>query len=102
MGPHEDEDRDTNSATNQQSPTPNALEDEIQDGQYNKAVCITVHSVRKRLTDSDGVSSKAAIDGIVEAGLLKDDSPKEVKEVRHSQEQGSEEKTIITLEAIER
>ena len=50
--------------------------------------------------DPDGISAKWAIDAIVKAGVLKDDSPKEVKEVRFSQEKiGTEfeEDTIITL-----
>ena len=58
---------------------------------------IHIHSIRKRLTDPDGISAKAAIDGIVKTGLLKDDSTKEIKEIIYSQEKGSEEKTIIIL-----
>ena len=61
-------------------------------------VCITVHSLRRRLADSDGISAKACIDGLVKAGLLVDDSPTEVKEVRFSQEKAEVEKTIITIE----
>jgi hypothetical protein len=62
-------------------------------------VRIAVHSLRRRLADSDGISAKACIDGLVKAGLLKDDSPEYVKEVRFSQEKAQDEKTIITLEA---
>lgn len=61
-------------------------------------VCIHVHSIRKRLTDADGISAKAAIDGIVHAGILKDDSPQYVKEVTYSQEKGEPEETIITIQ----
>lgn len=61
-------------------------------------VCIHVHSIRKRLTDADGISAKAAIDGIVHAGILKDDSPKYVKEVTYSQEKGEPEETVITIQ----
>ena len=56
-----------------------------------------MHSIRKRLTDADGVSAKAAIDGLVLAGILPDDSPKYVKEVTYSQEKGDPEKTIIEI-----
>lgn len=63
----------------------------------NTPVVICIHSARKRLCDADGVSAKAAIDGIVHSGLLSDDSPTYVKEVRYTQEKGSEEKTIITI-----
>lgn len=58
---------------------------------------IHIHSKRKRLVDADGVSAKAAIDSLVLAGLLQDDSPKFVKEVTYSQEQSAEEETIITI-----
>jgi Holliday junction resolvase RusA-like endonuclease len=62
---------------------------------------IHVHSVRKRLCDVDGISAKAAIDGLVHCGILEDDSPKYVKEVTYSQsktEKGEEERTEITIE----
>ena len=39
---------------------------------FDAPVSIHVHSVRKRLTDADGISAKAAIDGLVHAGILKD------------------------------
>ena len=63
-------------------------------------VNIHIHSKRKRLADPDGVSGKAAIDGLVHAGLLKDDSLKFIGEVTHSQEKISKlesEETIITI-----
>lgn len=52
---------------------------------FDSPACIHVHSIRTRLTDSDGISAKAAIDGIVYAGILADDSPAEVKQVSYSQ-----------------
>ena len=58
---------------------------------------IHIHSIRKRLTDADGISGKACIDGLVHAGILQDDSPAFVSQVSYSQEKGKEEKTIITL-----
>lgn len=61
---------------------------------------ILVHSRRRRLTDPDGVSAKAAIDSLVKAGILVDDSALYVREVRYSQEKikkGDEEETIITV-----
>jgi hypothetical protein len=65
-----------------------------------KRVSIHVHSKRKRLVDADGVSAKAAIDGLVIAGVLEDDSNKYVKEVSYSQEKiqkGEEEEAIIEV-----
>jgi Holliday junction resolvase RusA-like endonuclease len=58
---------------------------------------IHIHSKRKRLTDADGASAKAVIDGLVHGGLLQDDSSQFVKEVSYSQEQSKEEETIIEI-----
>ena len=59
---------------------------------------INIHSVRKRLTDPDGVSAKAAIDGLVHGGILIDDSPEFVKSVTYTQEKAvDEEYTVITI-----
>ena len=61
---------------------------------------IRVHGRRHRLTDPSGASDKAAIDGLVLAGVLTDDSAKYIKEVTHSQEQipkSQPEETLITL-----
>lgn len=71
---------------------------------YDTPVCLHIHSLRHRLCDSDGISGKASIDGLVKAGVLSDDSAKEVKSVTYSQElipRGQEEQTKITImEAI--
>ena len=64
---------------------------------FNGQVSIRVHSIRKRLTDADGICSKYAIDAVVDAGILPDDSPKYVTEVSHTQEKGKEEKTFIII-----
>ena len=61
---------------------------------------ISIHSIRQKLCDPDGICGKAAIDGLVHSGLLLDDSPSEVEQVTFSQEKISkkgQEKTIITL-----
>lgn len=60
-------------------------------------VRIHVHSVRARLADADGISAKAAIDGLIHAGILADDSPACVESVTFSQEQGTPEQTVITI-----
>lgn len=62
--------------------------------------CICVRSFRHRLADSDGISGKAVIDGLVHAGILPDDSPKFVEEVTYRQtkiKSEAEEVTEITL-----
>ena len=58
---------------------------------------ILVHSIRNRAADIDGISAKAAIDGLVHAGILGDDSAKWVKSIKYTQEKGKEEKTIIDI-----
>lgn len=66
-------------------------------------VDILVVSYRATNHDPDGVSAKAAIDGIVRRGILQDDSAKEVREVRFRSyicKKGEEERTEIIIEDI--
>jgi len=58
---------------------------------------INIHSRRGRLADSDGISAKAAIDGLVAGGILGDDSPAWVESVTYSQELSEIEETIIEV-----
>lgn len=58
---------------------------------------ILVHSIRKRPGDPDGISAKAAIDGLIKAGILADDSPRFVKSIKFTQEKGAKEETVIHL-----
>jgi hypothetical protein len=63
-------------------------------------VSLHLHSKRYGEPDADGVSAKWAIDGIVIAGLLRDDKSKYVSAVTYSNEKISrneKEVTIITL-----
>lgn len=72
--------------------------------QFNSPVGITFYSYRVRETDTDGVSGKAAIDGLVHCGVLRGDTRKEiawvhfpaVKKVKNF----SQEKTVIVIEEI--
>jgi len=63
----------------------------------NGQVSIRVLSKRKRLADSDGISSKYAIDALVDCGVLSGDGPEIVKEVTHSQIKSQTEETIISI-----
>ena len=67
----------------------------------DKKVNIHINSLRYRLADPDGISAKAAIDGLVDAGVLPDDSAIEIEAVTYSQKRVSkkdeEEMTIITI-----
>ena len=59
---------------------------------------IHFHSLRHRLADNDGISGKAALDGLVKAGIFPDDSAKYIKSVTHSQEKTKgEEMTLISI-----
>jgi Holliday junction resolvase RusA-like endonuclease len=49
------------------------------------------------LADPDGLSIKAVLDGLTKAGVFADDNAKRIKEVRFTQEQSSEEETIIEI-----
>jgi hypothetical protein len=70
---------------------------------FNSRVDITVVHYRSRLADPDGISIKAAIDGLVMCGILKDDSAKEVREIRQQQvkvKNADEEKTEIVITEV--
>lgn len=70
---------------------------------FNSQVDIRFDHYRIDLADPDGLSGKAAIDGIVHYGLLRDDSAKEVREVRHFQHKVKnfeEECTVITITEV--
>lgn len=47
---------------------------------------VHVHSIRARLTDEDGVSCKALLDGLVKAGFFPDDKPDYIHGMTQSQE----------------
>ena len=67
---------------------------------FNSPCNIHVHSRTNRLSDSDGRSIKAVVDGIVGAGILPDDNAKFVTQVTQSQETAREreEETTIIIE----
>ena len=55
---------------------------------------------RKRLADSDGQCGKYALDGLVHAGIFRDDRPEIVREVSFSQVpigKDEQEKTVIEI-----
>jgi Holliday junction resolvase RusA-like endonuclease len=71
---------------------------------FTSRVDVTFHSFRYRLADPDNLSGKAILDECVKAGILSDDSTKEIRAVNHTQEKigkDQEEKTILTIEEIE-
>jgi len=68
---------------------------------FNSQVHIHVHSIRRRLADCDGLSAKAAIDGLIKAGILRADTAQAIKEITYSQEKTTgAERTEITIKEI--
>ena len=67
---------------------------------FNTPVNIHVTSYRKRKHDPDGISAKAALDGIVALGILHDDSTNEIKKISYESviaKKGEPEKTLIEI-----
>ena len=65
---------------------------------FDSPVDLLVVSYRVRLAYPYGVSAKAAIDGCVHRGILRDDNARWVREVRYQQvkvKNQSEEKTLL-------
>jgi hypothetical protein len=61
---------------------------------------LRIHQKRRRLTDTDGVAYKSAIDGLVKGEILRDDSASVIRAISFTQEKcprGEEEQTVIEL-----
>jgi Holliday junction resolvase RusA-like endonuclease len=89
--------RNTNTSANLESSVSNELAPAEAIKRLKPPYCLQIHSVRKRKTDIDGLCAKYIIDGLVKAEILPDDDQRSIKEIRFSQEKGTEEKTIITI-----
>lgn len=61
-------------------------------------VNIRVISYRKRKHDPDGVSVKAVLDGLVQRGILPDDSTEQIKSITFESIKSKEEKTEIFID----
>ena len=69
----------------------------------DKKVIINIMHHRHRKPDPGGISHKATIDGLVHAGILSDDSAKEIEEIREKQTKvptSEPEITIITIREV--
>ncbi|HDY87976.1 MAG TPA: hypothetical protein ENH82_07685 [bacterium] len=100
MGYDEDGNRIARTASNVEQNIGDELLGKKKAPRFTAPVRIAVCSTRGRLADTDGLSIKAVLDGIVKANILADDTPKEIKEIRFSQEKGRPEKTVITITEI--
>ena len=86
-----------------QSVTRDETKRPYEDEAFNSPVIITVHSYRYR-GDTDGPIFKWTLDSIVESGLLKDDTTKEVSEIRYKTtiiKKTDTERTVVTIQEIE-
>ena len=82
----------------------NAIERPNEIKAFDSPVNVLVHSYRYRLCDPEGISIKWALDEIVKAGILVDDKPENIQEVRFKQtkiKKPTEESTVITIETTE-
>ena len=100
---HENKNRTTVPATNLEQDSCNAALSAHGFKTLAARVNIRVISYRKLNHDPDGISAKAVIDGVVRAGILTDDSTKQVESVTfksYKTKKGEEEKTVIEIEEI--
>jgi len=68
---------------------------------FDRPVSLAYLETRKRLADSDGACTKYFTDALVSAGLLRDDSTKEIPErPKHRQVKGKQEQTIIEIWSV--
>ena len=74
-----------------------AAVDEEETKGFSSLVNIRVVSYRRRKHDTDGVSVKAVLDGIVRRGILADDSSEQIKSITFESIKSKEEKTIIEI-----
>jgi hypothetical protein len=98
-----DNDNDSGQAADVELPTSSEPVAAGKGAAFDSRVDIEIVSYRLRLADSDGISAKAAIDGLVAAGILRDDSAKEVSEVRYRQvkvKNEADEKTEIVITEV--
>jgi len=79
MGKNESSHRIALSAANLEQAVPDAALSAQETPRFDTRVNIRVISYRKLNHDPDGVSVKAVLDGIVELGILADDSAKQVQ-----------------------
>lgn len=83
-----------------ESHSANASDGTHEAAQFNSLVRITFTHYRNRLVDPDGLSVKACLDGLVLAGILRDDSASCIEEIRHRQIKSNDEKTVIEIEEV--
>jgi hypothetical protein len=98
-----DNDNDSGQAADVELPTSSEPVAAGKGAAFNSRVSVEIVSYRVRLADADGISAKAAIDGLVMCGILADDTTKEISEVRYRQvkvKNEADEKTEIVITEV--
>jgi Holliday junction resolvase RusA-like endonuclease len=71
---------------------------------FDTPVSVRIISYRSRLADPDNISGKAAVDGCVHCGILRDDSAKEIASYRADEQikvqNETDEKTEIVITEV--
>ena len=98
---NENENRNTNTAPNMERAFSCKPLGTKENPRFNTPVRIDIRTTRRAETDNRAVSEKAVVDGLVKAGILKNDTKKEIKELNvYEPEINKVEKTIIEIIAF--
>ena len=98
---NENENRNTDSVTNVERAFSCKPLGTKENPRFNTPVRIDIRTTRRAETDNRAVSEKAVVDGLVKAGILKNDTKKEIKELNvYEPEINKVEKTIIEIIAF--
>jgi hypothetical protein len=98
-----DYDNDSGQAADMELPASRQSVAACKGAAFDSRVSVEIVSYRVRLADADGISAKAAIDGLVMCGILADDTTKEISEVRYRQvkvKNEADEKTEIVITEV--
>lgn len=68
---------------------------------FDSLVSVRVISYRRYNHDTEGVSLKAVLDGLVAFGILVDDSAKQIKEVTFESRKSTIERTVIEITGVD-
>lgn len=91
------QDKFTVSSTNNKQNIGNELATKDEVTPFDTPVYIVYRNIRKRKVDADTSFTKWVTDGLVLAGILKDDSSEFIQEIRSKEEVGEQEKTIVEI-----
>ena len=68
---------------------------------FTTPICIRVISYRKHRHDTDGCSVKAALDGLVRAGILLNDTSEQIKSITFESRKSKDERTEIIIDDMQ-